>query len=183
MRHLLTVLTISMLLAAPRPAGAQTTADRVQELAAFLAPSGALAVCQMEPRTPADEGPTRSCRWTVSTSPRADTMVLLQYPGDTVLLQLDRQFADGAAATQFVEALIGFGRRLDLTMRECGVANVPAGEARGRLLFSEHVILHVMAFDKPNVLPRVALTATNVPSVFPTDLMCPAAVFGPLSMR
>lgn len=110
-------------------------------------------------------------------------MVLLQYPGDTVLLQLDRQFADGAAATQFVEALIGFGRRLDLTMRECGVANVPAGEARGRLLFSEHVILHVMAFDKPNVLPRVSLMATNVPSVFPTDLMCPAAVFGPLSMR
>ncbi len=177
MRHLLTVLTISMLLAATRPADAQSTADRVQELAEFLAPSGALAVCQMEPRTPSDEGPTRSCRWAVSTSPRADTMVLSQYVGDSLLLQLDRQFTDGAAAAQFVDALVGFGGRLDLTMRECGVASTPAGDARGRLLFSEQLILHVTAFDKPNVLPRVALMATNVPSAFPTDLMCPGDVF------
>jgi hypothetical protein len=178
MRRLLTVLTISMLLAAPRPADAQTTADRVRELAGFLAPSDASAVCQVERRMPELEGPTRSCRWTVSTSPRADTMVLSQYPGDTVLLQLDRQFTDGAAAAQFVDALVGFGRRLDLTMRDCGAANTPAGDARGRLLFSEQLILHVTAFDKPDVLPRVALMATNVPSAFPTDLMCPGDAFG-----
>lgn len=183
MRHSLAVLTMAMLLVVARPSAAQPTVDRVQELAEFVAPAGALAVCQVARSTPADEGPTRSCRWTVSASPRADTMVVSHYLHDSRLLQLDRQFTDGAAAAQFVDTLIGFGRRLDLTMRECGVANVPAGDARGRLWFSERLLMYVTEFDKPNVLPRVALMATNVPSAFPTDLMCPGDAFGPSSTR
>lgn len=60
-------------------------------------------------------------------------------------------------------------------MRKCGMANSPAGDARARLWFSEHLSVHVTEVDTESALPRVLLVATNVTSTFPTGLMCAGA--------
>jgi hypothetical protein len=105
-------------------------------------------------------------------------MVLLQYGRDSASLQLDHQFADRAAAARLLDSFVGIGRRFDLAMRECGVVNTPAGDARGRLWFSQHLIVHVTEFETASALPRILIVATNVPNAFPTDLMCPGDAFG-----
>lgn len=172
MNSLHSAVALALLCWAPIAARAQSLPEPLLELARSIAPSAGTADCTEHVPT-AQDARSRTCRYTLSATTGADTIVVSFFTADSVMLQLDHRLTDAAAMTRFVQHVDAFAQQYDMTRRNCGAGETPAGATRGHLWYTDRILVSLTELARPETPPRALLVAISPPGTYPTDQLCP----------